>query len=116
MPVNIPADYGLVGNIYIDVATGDFYGPKTLDGWPDTPFFTALTELNVEELTNNERYIHVQGGASSTWSITHALGGKPSVTIVDSAGTVVYGEVVYNSNTSITAFFSSPFSGYAYLT
>jgi len=35
---------------------------------------------------------------------------------VDSAGTVVFGEVVYNSNTSITVLFSSPFSGYAYLT
>ena len=116
MPVSIPADYGTIGNIYIDVATGDFYGPKTSAGWPDTPFFTALTQLNVDVLTNNERFIHVQGAASSTWAITHALGGRPSVTIVDSAGTVVHGEVVYNSNTSITVLFSTPFSGYAYLT
>ena len=116
MPVNIPADYGVIGNIYIDVSTGDFYGPKTSAGWPDTPFFTALTELNINEITNNERHVHTQGAASSTWSITHALGGRPSVTIVDSAGTVVYGEVVYNSNTSITVTFSSPFSGFAYLT
>ena len=113
---SIASDYGSVGDIYIDTLTGDFYGPKTSSGWPDAPFFTALTELNVNELTNNERYVHAQGAASSTWSVTHALGGSPSVTVVDSAGTVVYGEVRYNSTTSITILFSAPFSGYAYLT
>lgn len=116
MPANIPADYGSVGDIYIDVATGDFYGPKTSSGWPDAPFFTALTESNVNILTNNERYVHTQGSASTTWNITHELGGKPSVTVVDSGGTVVIGEVCYNSNTSITIKFTSAFSGYAYLT
>lgn len=115
MPVQ-PSDYGNVGDIYIDVLTGDFYGPKTEEGWPDTPFFTALTESNVNLLTNNERHIHTQASASSTWDITHALGGRPSVTIVDSGGTVVVGDVVYNSNTSISVIFSAPFSGFAYLT
>lgn len=113
---SIASNYGNIGDIYIDTLTGDFYGPKTADGWPDTPFFTALTEFNVNTLTNNERYIHAQGSASSSWNITHALGGRPSVTVVDSSGTVVYGEVVYNSDTSITVLFSAPFSGYAYLT
>jgi hypothetical protein len=113
---SIPSDYGNVGDIYIDVDTGDFYGPKSTAGWPDTPFFTALTQSNVNVLTNNERYIHTQSSASSTWSITHALGGRPSVTVVDSSGTVVIGEVVYNSDTSITINFSAAFSGFAYLT
>ncbi len=107
-----PSDYGNIGDIYIDGLTGDFYGPKTEAGWPDTPFFTALT--NTTAL--NDRFIHTQSSVSSTWNITHELGGRPSVTIVDSAGTVVVGDVVYNSNTSITVLFSSPFSGYAYLT
>ena len=111
-----PSDYGNVGDIYIDVLTGDFYGPKTADGWPDTPFFTALTSSTVDAAVLNDRLIFTQASPSATWNITHELGGRPSVTIVDSAGTVVYGEVVYNSNTSITAFFSAPFSGFAYLT
>ena len=109
---SIASDYGSVGDIFIDTLTGDFYGPKTVEGWPDTPFFTELTSAAVL----NDRAIHTQGAASSTWNITHALGGRPSVTIVDSASTVVFGEVVYNSNTSITVLFSAPFSGYAYLT
>lgn len=112
MPTYIPSDYGNIGDYYIDVATGDFYGPKTSAGWPDAPFFTALTTATL----NNERHVFTQASASSTWVITHALGGKPSVTIVDSAGTVVIGEVTYNSNTQITVQFTAPFSGFAYLT
>ncbi len=112
MPAFIPSDYGNIGDYYIDVATGDFYGPKTSSGWPDTPFFTALTTATL----NNERYIHVQEAASSSWVITHPLGGNPSVTIVDSAGTAVVGEVKYDSTTQVTVSFTVPFSGFAYLT
>ena len=113
---NIPSDYGSIGDIYIDVETGDFYGPKTSAGWPDTPFFTALTSFTVDEAVLNDRYVHNQPVATATWTITHPLGGRPSVTIVDSASTKVYGEIVYDSDTQIRVLFSAPFSGYAYLT
>jgi hypothetical protein len=116
VPAFIPSDYGNIGDFYIDVATGDFYGPKTTDGWPDEPFFTALTQLNVDLLTNNERYIHTQASPSTNWVITHPLGGHPSVTVVDSAGTSVFGEVKYDSTTQVTVSFTVPFSGLAYLT
>ena len=62
------------------------------------------------------RHVHTQGTASTTWIITHTLGGKPSVTIVDSADTVVVGEVSYNSNSVVEVNFTSAFSGFAYLT
>jgi len=62
------------------------------------------------------RHVHTQGTASTIWTITHALGGYPSVSIVDSAKTVVYGEVSYTSTSQIVVNFSSAFSGYAYLT
>lgn len=68
----------------------------------------------ITELT--KRYIHAQASPSSTWNITHNLGGRPSVMVVDSANTVVVGEVTYLSNTQITVSFTVPFSGYAYLT
>jgi len=48
--------------------------------------------------------------------ITHQLGGRPQVTIVDSADTVVVGEVTYNSNSEVEVNFTSAFSGFAYLT
>jgi hypothetical protein len=65
-------------------------------------------------LTNRLEF--VQGTASATWLITHTLGGKPQVTIVDSADTHVFGEVQYIDNTQISVTFSAAFSGKAYLT
>jgi hypothetical protein len=62
------------------------------------------------------RYIHTQGSASAEWVITHTLGGYPSVSIVDSAKTAVFGEVQYDSTTQVTVYFTVPFSGFAYLT
>lgn len=65
---------------------------------------------------NTRRHVHTQSSPSSTWTINHTLGGKPSVTVVDSADTMVVGEVTYNSNTQVTVAFTAAFSGYAYLT
>lgn len=62
------------------------------------------------------RHVHTQGTPSTTWTITHSLGGYPSVAVVDSAKTVVFGEVTYLSTTQVVVNFSSAFSGYAYLT
>lgn len=62
------------------------------------------------------RHIHTQGTASTTWTITHALGGYPSVSIVDSAKTVVFGEVNYVSTSQVVVNFTTSFSGSAYLT
>jgi hypothetical protein len=66
--------------------------------------------------SNTRRYVHTQEGASAEWVIHHNLGGHPSVTIVDSANTAVFGEVQYDSNTQVTILFTVPFSGLAYLT
>jgi hypothetical protein len=60
-------------------------------------------------------YVHNQGAASASWNITHNLGKYPSVSVVDSANTKVYGGVVYNSVNQVTLVFSSAFSGKAFL-
>ena len=62
------------------------------------------------------RHVHTQGTASTTWTINHSLGGYPSVMVVDSAKTVVYGEINYVSTSQVVVNFSSAFSGSAYLT
>lgn len=59
-------------------------------------------------------YEHVQSASSATWSVTHSLGKKPSVTVVDSAGTKVIGEVEYVDDNNVTLKFKSTFSGKAY--
>ena len=60
-------------------------------------------------------YTHNQASPSSTWVITHNLGCRPSVTIVDSGGNAQIGEVLYNSDNQITVTFAAAFGGFAYL-
>jgi hypothetical protein len=62
------------------------------------------------------RHVHTQGTVATTWTINHLLGGYPSVMVVDSAKTVVYGEINYTNTSQVVVNFSSAFSGYAYLT
>lgn len=58
---------------------------------------------------------HTQGSASSSWTINHNLGFYPNVTVVDSGGSIVEGEISYTNSNSLTVTFSSAFSGKAYL-
>jgi len=62
------------------------------------------------------RHIHTQATPSTSWTINHTLGGYPAVSVVDSAKTVVYGEITYISTSQVVVNFSSAFSGNAYLT
>lgn len=56
-----------------------------------------------------------QSSASAVWAITHALGKFPSVTLVDSSGSEVEGEIQYDSPSQITVTFSAALAGIAYL-
>lgn len=76
----------------------------------------VIVRFGAQVAGNTRRHVHTQASPSTTWVITHSLGGKPSVTVVDSADTMVVGEVTYNSNSQVTVEFTAAFSGYAYLT
>lgn len=69
-------------------------------------------EIVKERSTN---YIHVQSIPSATWNIVHNMNKFPSVTVVDSAETVVYGDIEYISITELRITFSVEFGGKAYL-
>lgn len=60
-------------------------------------------------------YIHNQIMPSATWIINHNLESFPSVTIVDSGGSVVIGEIQYINENQIKVSFTVEFSGKAYL-
>jgi len=60
-------------------------------------------------------YTHNQNTASSTWNVTHNLNCFPSVMVVDSAGSVVYGNIEYLDNNSLRLTFVAAFGGKAYL-
>ena len=77
-------------------------------------------EVMTSPIIGDITYTHNQTSTSNTWVITHNLNRFPSVTVVDSAGSIVVGTVVYNSNKQLTiTFFSSgsalAFQGKAYL-
>lgn len=72
------------------------------------------TKDEIKYLTSTT-YIHTQGVADSVWTIMHTMNKYPSVTVVDSAGSVVHGEVTYNSTSVLTVRFTAAFSGKAYL-
>lgn len=58
---------------------------------------------------------HVQASAAAVWAVTHGLGKRPSVTVVDSAGDPVEGLVAYTNANSLTITFSAALSGSAFL-
>ena len=60
-------------------------------------------------------YIHHQQVAAKTWRVEHDLGGYPSVTVVDSSGRYVIGDVQYIDKNTILISFSASFAGKAYL-
>ena len=63
---------------------------------------------------SDKNYVWTQSSSANAWVITHNLGKYPSVTVVDSAGTVVIGIVNYNSLNQVTMTFKATFSGKAY--
>lgn len=63
----------------------------------------------------DKNFTFIQSTSAAVWTITHNLGKRPSISVVDSAGTNVVGAVNHNSNNELTITFSSAFKGTAYL-
>lgn len=90
-----------------------------LDIQDDTLIITkkdgTTKEVVVGEGQSDKNYIHRQDVASNEWNIVHNLDKYPSVSIVDSSGNKVVGDVEYLSANNLKIKFSSAFSGKAYL-
>ena len=67
------------------------------------------------ELSADKHFTFTQSTATNTWNITHNLGKFPSVSVVDSGNTIVYGNIDYIDNNSLTITFSAAFGGKAYM-
>ena len=101
-----PSDgLGTAGDFYIDTDAGKLWGPKGNTSWGSNPLPLIP-----------KRFTHTQSTSATSWTITHTLDGYPSVTVVDSAGTVVIGEVKYDSTSQVTISFEAAFAGKAHLT
>lgn len=60
-------------------------------------------------------YVFEQGEAATTWNVVHNLNKYPSVTVVDSAGTVIDCTVIYINSNQCELRFNAAFKGNAYL-
>ena len=65
--------------------------------------------------TGDKFFAYTQLAPASIWEIPHPLNKYPSVTVVDSGGSVVVGEVEYVDAHKIIITFQAEFSGKAYL-
>lgn len=98
-------------------------GTITWDNIENKPIIpTKTTELEndagfitVNDVPKPSTYTHNQLLAANEWIIKHNLGKYPGITIVDSAGSVIIGDITYISENEIKVSFTGAFSGKAYL-
>lgn len=71
-----------------------------------------ITLLDIEQ---DKNFIYTQNIPDNVWTIEHTLNKFPSVSVKDSAGTTVFGQVDYINTAKIIITFNSSFSGVAIL-
>ncbi len=128
------------GSLYLDTSTSGAgnYLKKTgtgNTGWtaagqtevwsgPEAPVPTADYLLWIDTdaptpgggpVTGDLNFIYTQVSPSSSWPITHSLGKYPSVSVVDSGGSVIIADVLYPNINQVTVSFGAATSGKAYL-
>lgn len=86
-------------------------GEPVIASW--TP--TATVPDAVITGAGDKHFEFTQSSPSSTWTINHNLGKRPSVTVVDSAGTEWHSEAQHVSDNTCVVKFAAPFSGKAFL-
>ena len=73
------------------------------------------TAIEFATIIQDKHYTHDQGMPSQVWTINHGLNKYPTAAAVDTAQTVVMGQIDYVDLNNITITFNASFSGEAYL-
>lgn len=84
---------------------------------PNTTLDTIINAI-VTNITNNNtdaRHEFTQSSPDTVWSITHNLGKKPSITIMDDSGNMLIPDITYVDDNTVRLTFNTPMSGVAYL-
>jgi len=99
--------------------TGDMASTRFIKtGGLSTEYLMAngsVSTIDGGEAGGDLNYIHDQGVSSALWTIAHLLDKRPSVSVIDSAGNVVIGEVTHTDSNNLTIEFNAGFSGQAYI-
>lgn len=123
--------YNRVKHELIGIGGGDGEGNEKLVNKQDNldedgtgvkyPTVDAINDI-VEQLrseinasSGDKNFVWEQGNPSDTWVIPHPLNKQVSVSVLDSAGTYVYGEVTLMTNSLVIIKFTAAFSGSAVL-
>lgn len=81
---------------------------------PPEPYHWLLIAAKGDRGEDGDKtFVHVQYEASEVWHINHNLNKYPAVTVIDSAGSVVVGDIEYNDINNVTVSFIGGFSGRA---
>ena len=75
----------------------------------------VIIDADMSRVNSDKTYLHVQATSSDTWIIPHNLNKYPAVSVIDSAGNEVEGDIIYNSVNQITIMFKGAFKGSATL-
>ena len=87
-----------------------------IDETPDEDINVEEENITINEIiTYDKNYLHIQSVASDEWIINHNLDKYPSVSVIDSAGSEVMGEIEYIDVNNLKIKFASGFSGKATL-
>ena len=71
-------------------------------------------ESGFTALSSDKNYVHNQTAASALWTVAHNLGKYCAVTVTDSGGNIIVGNVEYINTNKLLIRFSSAVSGRAY--
>ena len=69
----------------------------------------------IASTSGDKNYVHDQASPSATWTIDHDLAKRVSVSVVDSAGSIIICDVSYTSDNQVVLTFDASTSGQAYL-
>jgi hypothetical protein len=99
---------GQVGDMWLNTTTKIIYGPKTNLGWPTTPLFEGFNTALLGQ-------VYSIPTPATVWEIQHDLGYNPNATCIDTAGTVIEGDISYPNENLMVIQFIGNVSGKAYL-
>ena len=102
------------GSLYAKAEVG-MRGESTYELWLKEGNEGSIQDFLNSLAATDKSFIYKQSVSQEEWEIDHGLDKYPSVTVVDSGETVVYGEIQYIDKNKLKITFSSGFSGKAYL-
>ena len=67
--------------------------------------------FGVQLITGDLHYTHYQDTPEETWYVVHNLGKNPTISVVNSAGDVIYPDIKHTSVNTCELYFKSAMSG-----